>query len=487
MRVLLLLATAQARALDDLSNLEDAPEPECSICIGPDTSDCTDYCVKSGLGTLGSCQNHGVAAVSSCCTCSAPTATINGGKETRKLWCGSNSVLAAGSRGRWRERTLADPLPYDAYKCPFVDNRYNCLEQIDTSTKYVWEPEMAPQDCAVPNVVEAVDILSRLARMNGSPRRLLICGDSHGKQIYETLLCLLLPRIMRVSAFNHTNFEHWYERGALPRHCRGQWEQRHYWPVEKLCGPRPTEATCEIMRPSYCDLTAHEQPHAMFSRAFFDFGLEVYMTSLRGLGKHLMRGEGSSQQCYDLGLKSLRADNDEADINFDVVLINTFINTEVIPGFLKRRGFRGQLIIVPKYAMGRHGVAKPQVTQPEEQHAKNHAWMWFRFDKMLKKRNADAKAQMYPLWYESNTTLPEAGDIPRWRPLNSTTKHICQLNLNDKRGICASHPNWHAYTTAAKVSGIKGIGESHFCMPGPLDDVSRLILATLVSRHNYYA
>lgn len=119
------------------------------------------------------------------------------------------------------------------------------------------------------------------------------------------------------------------------------------------------------MRPSYCDLTAHEQPHAMFSRAFFDFGLEVYMTSLRGLGKRLMRGEGCSQQCYDLGLKSLRADNDEADINFDVVLINTFINTEV-PGFLKRSGFRGQLIIVPKYAMGRHGVAKPQVTQPEE-------------------------------------------------------------------------------------------------------------------------
>ena len=217
MRVLLLLATAQARALDDLSNLEDAPEPECSICIGPDTSDCTDYCVKSGLGTLGSCQNHGVAAVSSCCTCSAPTATINGGKETQKLWCGSNSVLAAGSRGRWRERTLADPLPYDAYKCPFVDNRYNCLEQIDTSTKYVWEPEMAPQDCAVPNVVEAVDILSRLARMNGSPRRLLICGDSHGKQIYETLLCLLLPRIMRVSAFNHTNLS----TGTNAVRCRG--------------------------------------------------------------------------------------------------------------------------------------------------------------------------------------------------------------------------------------------------------------------------
>jgi hypothetical protein len=173
---------------------------------------------------------------------------------------------------------------------------------------------------------------------------------------------------------------------------------------------------------------------------------------------------------------------------FDVVLANSFVNIPVLRRKLKKKGFRGQFLAIPKYRFGVFGTGGPTLLTNNErrgatlkqlpQRGMNMNLELLDVGAMLTSRDEDSKACMYP-------TV--------WR--NGGSYEVCQKNMFDKEhkhrnctsGYLPVESNWHAMTTAAAEAGINATKDSHFCMPGPLDDVMRLLLGGLVTDEAHHS
>jgi hypothetical protein len=114
--------------------------------------------------------------------------------------CGARDIAAgAGGCGKWLPQSEAPKheLRY-GHNCPFISARYNCV-QLDSENKssanrYYFkscEPAPAPHGCTIPTLHQA---LSKLAG-----KRVLLCGDSHARQLFEEILCLLHATSVLVS------------------------------------------------------------------------------------------------------------------------------------------------------------------------------------------------------------------------------------------------------------------------------------------------
>jgi hypothetical protein len=114
--------------------------------------------------------------------------------------CGARDIAAgAGGCGKWLPQSEAPKheLRY-GHNCPFISARYNCV-QLDSENKSSanrlyfksCEPAPAPHGCTIPTLHQA---LSKLAG-----KRVLLCGDSHARQLFEEILCLLHATSVLVS------------------------------------------------------------------------------------------------------------------------------------------------------------------------------------------------------------------------------------------------------------------------------------------------
>jgi hypothetical protein len=188
-------------------------------------------------------------------------------------------------------------------QCPFMDVRFNCLEQNTSASQFVWEPR-AFANCEVPTVNQSIALLSGELGRKKKPRRVLMCGDSHMKQIYETLVCNLQERVERIKVgvrppgiFKHFETTRWFERGHFPETCRGSDSNVHFFPANTLCAggecrPGELDACNKSMRekkltslparcPGYGECTLSSAvltrggKGCMHSDTIFDFGLEV--------------------------------------------------------------------------------------------------------------------------------------------------------------------------------------------------------------------
>jgi hypothetical protein len=88
---------------------------------------------------------------------------------------------------------------------------------------------------------------------------------------------------------------------------------------------------------------------------------------------------------------------------------------------------------------------------------------------MLRARERDSKASIYPFTFGSGKN-----------------RKICEFKSKQSRYqkptgySCEKNENWHIMSDAALRDGFRPEPESHFCMPGPLDGVLRLLLAALL-------
>lgn len=289
------------------------------------------------------------------------------------------------------------------------------------------------------------------------PTRALFCGDSHIKQVFETALCLLRPWMTSFVGHNQSGQMTVWQQGSLPLHCSGVWGAEHYWPPGS--SPIVNGSDC-IIAPAGYNHTVH------FSEARFGGGaLELRMAYMRD-HRNIPQGLDEGTLCIDAAMRDLAASTHTQNA-FDVVVVNTYVDTRRVQQLL--RASRSKLIVLPKWKFSsetrRRFDSILNLSQGRIFTGHNAIDTLDVFD-MLHARDADSKAHIYPFTYETE----------------NRTGHfeVCQANQVDpaRPQGCREHPNWHIFTTQLK--GFRPAEESHYCMPGPLDDVVRLLVPLLV-------
>lgn len=172
---------------------------------------------------------------------------------------------------------------------------------------------------------------------------------------------------------------------------------------------------------------------------------------------------------------------------FDVVVANTYVSGSALSKYLKERLYRGRVLAVPKWPFGNqtnkvlhnHTITNTYIDNYDE-YLKNsentkrfcNTFNWANvngvdkcnsldFTRLIYQRNLDSKSSIYPLTYYENGTN-HICQVDQFSPNNCEGK---DFKVCDKR-ICNE--------------------ESHFCMPGPTDAFSMVVLAAALSHvdHN---
>jgi hypothetical protein len=166
---------------------------------------------------------------------------------------------------------------------------------------------------------------------------------------------------------------------------------------------------------------------------------------------------------------------------------NTYVSVSALSKYLKERHYHGRILALPKFPFGNqsnmiipNNTITETVIDDYEEYIKNsentkrfcHSFSWAKvngvdrcnsldFTKLIYQRNLDSKSSIYPLTYNEN-----GKDI------------ICQVDQFS--------PN-NCQGKEFRVCNTKYCNEeSHFCMPGPTDAFSMVVLAAALSHidHN---
>ena len=415
-------------------------------------------------------------------TQSKAAATLRPNPGSADVGTGANDELAPicrgkaavqgllGQGGAWRPKAnlaIADH-PYSS-RCPFIKNRYNCVGKNTSASDFSWSP--SSNVCSVPNTTQWIRQVSQLPG-NRTRLRVLLCGDSHLDQYFETILCTMQAHLTRLVLANG------HPVSPPFRICSGQYEQENYYPKEYLANSSlPTDPGCTISH-------GPVNGQAQIARAYFDFGLELWFTFLRPAIKPSTRPGAGGQMCYGQAMRQARAQGHARDY-FDAVVVNNYLRpTDIdhIRKAIKLDRARARLLIVPKFKLGGFTVLSPKpVVTPKPKPAKKGG-DWLSFETLLDPRAADAMAVIYPFSFWDNATkqykicqrAPE--DVP-----SRCSGKLWHINTAGARGS-PTHKPIPAQTTG-KYRALHLLGqtpEGHFCMPGPLDEVVPLLLAAIL-------
>jgi hypothetical protein len=172
---------------------------------------------------------------------------------------------------------------------------------------------------------------------------------------------------------------------------------------------------------------------------------------------------------------------------FDVVVANTYISGSALSKYLKDHHFHGRILAVPKWPFGNQTnnvIKNSTITETYiddyDEYAKNsdntkrfcNSFNWAKvngidkcisldFTHLIYQRSLDSKSSIFPLTYYENGTT-----------------HICQVDQFSPNNCQGKN---------FKVCDKKVCNEeSHFCMPGPTDAFSMVVLAASLSHidHN---
>ncbi|KAJ8445977.1 hypothetical protein Cgig2_001295 [Carnegiea gigantea] len=97
--------------------------------------------------------------------------------------------------GKWvfKPEVRTDNFSYDALRCPFIDEKFNCRKNWRTDSEYEkWSWEAT--NCAIP-LFDGRDMLERLR-----DKRIILVGDSLNRNQWESLACLLYASIPTAEA-----------------------------------------------------------------------------------------------------------------------------------------------------------------------------------------------------------------------------------------------------------------------------------------------
>jgi len=172
---------------------------------------------------------------------------------------------------------------------------------------------------------------------------------------------------------------------------------------------------------------------------------------------------------------------------FDVIVANTYVSGSKLSKYLKDRQYHGRILAVPKFPFGNqsntiitnHTITETPIDNDDEYFKSSdntkrfcNSFSWAKvngidrcnfldFTRLIYQRNLDSKSSIFPLSYSENGT-----------------DHICQVDQFS--------PNNCLGKDFKVCNTMKCNEESHFCMPGPTDALSMVVLAAAVSHidHN---
>lgn len=172
---------------------------------------------------------------------------------------------------------------------------------------------------------------------------------------------------------------------------------------------------------------------------------------------------------------------------FDVIVANTYVSGSKLSKYLKDRQYNGRVLAVPKFPFGNqsntvitnHTISETPIDDEDEYYKSSentkkfcNTFGWAKingidkcnvldFTRLIYQRNLDSKSSIFPLSYSENGT-----------------DHICQIDQFSENNCLGKN---------FKVCSSKYCNEeSHFCMPGPTDALSMVVLAAALSHidHN---
>lgn len=386
--------------------------------------------------------------------------------------CGAHDIESREICGRWIpiDQAPEHRLRYDDFS-PFIRKpRYSCVELkqkgLSSAESFFFEPcpPNHKEGCQIPTLLQS------LAKLRH--RRVLACGDSHMLQLFYEMLSLFQSELESVNdtpppwiptPISGYDLERYYPENFLK-----QW--RHRLKVDNVSGTFwDAVHSGQARQQGHTILQGHPLSHsqaAKVHKALFRNGFEMWAAYLRDKDPTIKHHEAAA--CVDLAnLVSNRSVDlsvphkaSMRDINaFDVIISNTYVSKDGLVDQLKRHGYRGRVIFIPRFSNGRHGVRTsiPPLAKPNQRTLRAAASDTIKhisgmtiqsiernLFRLIESRQSDAKASMYPLSYISH----------------NGTKVICMKAVNHGSfRRCEGHA-WHACRDVE--CGL----ESHFCMPG---------------------
>jgi hypothetical protein len=366
----------------------------------------------------------------------------------------------------WSRRAEREP----RYQhCPVLTARYNC-SRFDTSAaeyELTWRSKVG-NICDLPTL----DGLRRSLANGGV--QLLLLGDSHMQQIYQSMLCLLQDDASVIIYVDGFRTESQKVATTVPCHGIPYSEYARFYLDDPVGGVTRTCTLGHSAEKGSCLMVGSSRI------------CQAYLRPL--LSSKAIQAAQSSLSNLNLSLRA-----------FKTVAVNTYLEAGPVGSWLQKNKWNGHLVVTPKFDFDRQRGRSGKLTAwsyvpienrsskaaPLDTFCRNALKVWghesnehsnastkrscstFDWSSLAALRNRDSKASIYP------TTIPS--------PINASQRVVCQPNQDfatSNQGKCADYKGLRPLLTADMrvCSQVPCTKESHFCLPGPTDDFAMFLL-----------
>jgi hypothetical protein len=392
--------------------------------------------------------------------------------------------------------------------------RYNCLEKKTSAASYVFDhnPIMSTRGerCDIPTNPA---IAQKLMKFEGSPPvNILMCGDSHLKELFQSIGCL---------------FKHYLKRYLV----YDLFKKKSVWLSEKdklkhlhMLDPFNFHAENYFPYPLYNYSRQYRIGQSgLFQRADYKFGINLWYGYMRyhNVSEDTWipnKYRNLPGLCYFNAMKQLQNETGlpfkKLQNYFQVIILNDFMakNGKAAKDTLEmfiEKNFDGRVIFIPKFNTGYYSMEGPNPIRINKVSLDSVSSLYnyisgfknprakFRLNvlntfELLTSRDADSKSNIYPFVHPTQTKSGEVGlevCVLYHEAHNVTRDYICLPDEFEKNGACEPLKDygfcsntWHIYTDKAAAAGIGMEAEQHICIPGPLDEVVRMLFASFIAK-----
>ena len=405
-------------------------------------------------------------------------------------FCGSESIAAMVKTALWKRDKIKVPY-YDS--CKIISARYNCSRFQNSAYHYKIMlqsiRDINKKLCNIPDFPKLLKILS------AKPTNIFMLGDSHMQQIFQSMLCVMKDRARNISTYEHrmpdrTMSRHVYSIYASVPECHSiSYSSFKNFRLDEafksykdsigrttcLLGYKPGQVACYYMSSTKWN---------KYSRICFSY--------VRQLIGHVAVREGMGT-----GLKNISLSVN----NFDVVITNSYISVAPFAEFLKSANYKGRVIYVPRFKSANQSsvtlthdvIPSVRIYDRDILNAVDPKFCstftkilgysasplihcsYLNTIQLMIQRNIDSISSIFPITYlnvKTGVSMVCQEDQSSFNTCEGKDFRVCDTSSQRKDADQGS-------------SRLSCNQDSHFCLPGPTDELARVVLAAAISFPNY--
>lgn len=452
--------------------------------------------------------------------------------EVTETLCGARSLTnKIASEATWVHKG-SNMKPY-YQECNLIHARYNCSRFRTSATQYQLHFPVysnRKSNCRVPSYPLLYRILGR------RNTNIFMIGDSHMQQIFESLLCIFKSRVRDIITFQRDGLHstgpvsaadyvlHKYaDYNGTPSCHTIMYANYHNFRLGSFADPAMETSTGECTLSHFAGQTSCFKLPTLVDRNYSLFCFS-YIRPLRGMDAVQ---SGTSQSFAQVNVSI----ND-----FHVVIANTYISSAALATYLSDSNYTGRVIVIPRFPFANQSntvyrnwtltaaVNVTEVTKSTENVQKfchafeikvNHSIPHHHRHRAVNDSHLQFGQSIAYYNFSSNSNSSAGGNSNN-SSHGESTENPCvpldfslllhQRNGDSKSSIFpltfvdeASQRLVECQATQTSPNTCEGRyfrvcnfercnEESHFCMPGPTDELSLLLLAASISHkdHNHH-